>query len=95
MRKYETVFILRPELDEEKTNEAVEKFKSLVEGNGGEITSLDKWGKRRLAYEIGHVREGFYVVCKFRAEPAVASELDRVFKISDDVMRHIIVREDG
>ena len=94
MRKYETIFILRPELEEEKLTEAIEKYKSLVEGQGGELTSLDKWGKRRLAYEIDHVREGFYVLSKFKAEPALASELDRVFKISDDVMRHIIVRED-
>lgn len=94
MRKYETIFILRPDLDEEKTNEAIEKFKSLVESNGGEIASLDKWGKRRLAYEIDHTREGFYVVSKFKAQSAVASELDRVFKISDVFMRHIIVRED-
>ncbi len=94
MRKYETVFILRPDLDEERNAELVEKFKLLVEDNGGEIVSLDKWGKRRLAYEINHVREGFYVVSKFKAESAVASEVDRVFKISDDVMRHIIVRED-
>ena len=94
MRKYETIFILRPDLDEEKTNEAIEKFKSLVENNGGEIASLDKWGKRRLAYEIDHTREGFYVVSKFKSESAVASELDRVFKISDVFMRHIIVRED-
>ena len=94
MRKYEVVFVLRPDLDEEKTNEAIEKFKSLVENNGGEIASLDKWGKRRLAYEIDHTREGFYVVSKFKAPSAVASELDRVFKISDVFMRHIIVRED-
>lgn len=94
MRKYETIFILRPDLDEEKTTETVEKFKSVIEGNGGEIASLDKWGKRRLAYEINHIREGFYVVSKFKAEPAAASELDRVLKISDDVIRHIIVRED-
>ncbi|MCL6477926.1 MAG: 30S ribosomal protein S6 [Peptococcaceae bacterium] len=94
MRKYETVFILRPELDEEKTTEAIDKFKALIENNGGEITSLEKWGKRRLAYEIDHTKEGFYVVSKFRSEPAAASELDRVFKISDDILRHIIVRED-
>lgn len=94
MRKYETIFILRPELDEEKVAETIDKFKSLVENNGGEIASLDKWGKRRLAYEIDHTREGFYVISKFKAEPAAASEVDRVFKISDDVMRHIIVRED-
>ena len=94
MRKYEIVFILRSDLDEEKTTEAIEKYKSLIEKNGGEITSLDKWGKRRLAYEIDHAREGFYVVSRFSAGVAVASELDRVFKISDDVLRHMIIRED-
>jgi len=94
VRKYETVFILRPELDEDKTTEMVEKFKSLVEEKGGEIISLDKWGKRRLAYEIDNTKEGFYVVSKFKAESALTSELNRVFRISDDILRHIIVRED-
>lgn len=93
MRNYETVFVLRPELDEEKTSEAINKFKALVENNGGEITSLDKWGKRKLAYEINHIREGFYVVSKFKAESATAKEIDRVFKISEDIIRYIIVRE--
>ncbi|MFZ5645056.1 MAG: 30S ribosomal protein S6 [Bacillota bacterium] len=94
MRKYETVFIIRPELEEEKTLEAVEKFKTLIEKNGGEIASIDKWGKRRLAYEIDGAKEGFYVLSKFSAESAVATELDRIFKISDEFMRHIIIRED-
>ncbi|MCL5057527.1 MAG: 30S ribosomal protein S6 [Actinobacteria bacterium] len=94
MRKYETVFIIRPDLEEEKTNEAVEKFKTLIEKNGGEIASIDKWGKRRLAYEIEGAKEGVYVVSRFNAESAAASELDRVFKISDEIIRHLIVRED-
>jgi small subunit ribosomal protein S6 len=94
VRKYETVFIVRPDLEEEKTVEAVEKFKSLIENNGGEIASIDKWGKRRLAYEIDGAREGFYVVSKFNADSAAASELDRVFKISDEILRHLIIRED-
>ncbi len=94
MRKYEIVFILHPELEEDKINETVEKFKSLVVDNGGEITSLDKWGKRKLAYEINHIKEGYYVVSKFNSEPKVTNEIDRVFKISDNVVRHIIVRED-
>ncbi|MFZ5597854.1 MAG: 30S ribosomal protein S6 [Bacillota bacterium] len=94
MRKYETVFIIRPDLDEEKTNEAIERFKGLVENNGGEVASIDKWGKRRLAYEIKDAREGFYVLAKFNGSPETASELDRVFKISDEVLRHIIVREE-
>ena len=94
MRKYETVFILRPELDEEKTTEALEKYRSLIEKNGGEIASIDKWGKRRLAYEIKDTKEGIYIISKFNSDPAAASELDRIFKISDEVLRHIIIRED-
>lgn len=94
MRKYETVFILRPELDEEKTTEALEKYRSLIENNGGEIASIDKWGKRRLAYEIKDTKEGIYIISKFNADPKAASELDRIFKISDEILRHIIVRED-
>ena len=94
MRKYETVFIVRPDLEEEKTLEAIDKYKSLIENNGGEVVNIDKWGKRRLAYEIDGAREGFYVVSKFNADSAAASELDRVFKISDEIIRHLIVRED-
>lgn len=94
MRKYEIVFILRPELEEEKITEIVEKFKSLVEGSDGEITSLDKWGKRKLAYEINHITEGYYVASKFSSDSKVTNEIDRIFKISDNVIRHLIVRED-
>lgn len=94
MRKYEVVFILRPELDEEKNTAVIEKFKDLVVNQGGEIIKLDKWGKRRLAYEVKDVREGFYVVLHINAESKVSSELDRVFKITDEVLRHIIVREE-
>lgn len=93
MRKYETVYVIRPDLDEEKTLETVEKYKSLIENNGGEVTNIDKWGKRRLAYEIDDFREGVYIVKKFSAESKVAGELDRVFKISDEILRHIIIRE--
>lgn len=94
MRKYEVVFILRPELDEEKNTAVIEKFKDLVVSQGGEIIKLDKWGKRRLAYEVKDVREGYYVVLHINAESKVSSELDRVFKITDEVLRHIIVREE-
>ncbi|OAT80869.1 30S ribosomal protein S6 [Desulfotomaculum copahuensis] len=92
MISYETVFILRPELDEEKAGEVVEKFKSLIENHGGEITKLERWGKRRLAYDIDHQHEGVYMIIQFKAESAVARELDRVFKITDGILRHIIVQ---
>jgi len=94
LRKYETIYVIRPEQEDDKYTEIIEKYKSLIENNGGEITNIDKWGKRRLAYEIAHLKEGFYVVVKFNAEPQVAEELDRVYKISDEIIRHIIVRED-
>lgn len=94
MRKYETVFVIRPDLEDEKYTEVIEKFKSIIENTGGEITNIDKWGKKRLAYEINHVKEGYYVVVKFNAKPETAEELDRVYKISDDIIRHIIVREE-
>lgn len=94
MRKYEVVFVLRPDLEEEKNAAVVEKFKDLIESHGGEIVKLDKWGKRKLAYEIRDFREGSYIVLQMNAEPKVASELDRVFKITDEVLRHMIVRDD-
>lgn len=94
MRKYETVFVLRPDLEEDKNAEVIEKFKSLIENNGGELTNVEKWGKRRLAYEINDYREGFYVIAKFNGKPTVANELDRVYKITDEILRHMIVRED-
>ncbi|MCG8402027.1 MAG: 30S ribosomal protein S6 [Firmicutes bacterium] len=93
MRGYELVVIIRPDLDDEATEAVIEKVRSMIENNGGEIAKVDKWGKRRLAYEINDLREGFYVVFNFKGEAAVAAELDRVLKITDTVIRHMIVRE--
>jgi small subunit ribosomal protein S6 len=94
LRKYEVVFVLRPDLDEEKNTGVIEKFKTLIESHGGEVVKLDKWGKRRLAYEIKDFKEGFYVLIQMNADSKVATELSRVFKITDEVLRHMIVRED-
>ena len=94
MRNYELLYIIKPDVEEEQLTALVEKFKALVEGQGAEVAKLDKWGKRRLAYEVDHIREGFYVLMQFKAEPAAAAELDRVMKITDGILRHMIVRED-
>jgi len=91
LRKYEIVFILRPDLDEEKNATVIEKFKGMIEKQGGEILKLDKWGKRRLAYEVKDFREGLYVIIQMNAKSEIANEIDRVFKITDEVLRHIIV----
>lgn len=93
MRAYETMYIIRPEYDEEKVQSVVEKYSTLIQNNGGELVKVDLWGKRRLAYEIDKIREGHYVLVKFKGEPETPAELERIFKISDDVIRYLIVKE--
>ena len=93
MRKYEAMYVLRPELDDEKVNAAIEKFSGIITANGGEVTKVDQWGKRQLAYEIQKVREGYYVLCYFDADTELPKELERNFKISDDVIRYLVIRE--
>lgn len=92
MTDYEAIFILRPDLEEEKITEIMERFRLLVENHGGEVTKLERWGKRRLAYQIQHLREGIYIILRFKGNNEVVQELDRVFKITDEVLRHMIVR---
>ena len=93
MRKYEVVFIIRP-LEEEATNAVIEKFEKLIAANGGKIEKEDRWGKKRLAYEIKKEVEGFYVIFYVECEPACVKECDRVMKISDEIIKHMIVRSD-
>ncbi|WZL73119.1 30S ribosomal protein S6 [Clostridiaceae bacterium 35-E11] len=93
MRRYEAMFILKSNLEEERKNELVEKFKSIVEADG-EIESVDVWGNRKLAYPINKMNEGYYVLMTFKANADVPKELDRNLKISDDVMRHLTVNLD-
>ncbi len=94
MRKYESLFIIKPGLEEEKTNEVVEKFKNILESNGAENISVDVWGKRKLAYEVMKYNEGIYVLFTFDSKPDVKAELERNFKISDDIIKFLIIRVD-
>ena len=91
--KYESIFILDPSLSEEDTQALVGKFKSLVEENGT-MLSVEEWGKRRLAYPINDYTEGFYTLMTFTSKPDFPTELTRIYKITDGVMRHIIVAID-
>ena len=93
MRKYEAVYIFLPTAEEEKRVKLLERFKGIVEANGS-ITSVDEWGNRKLAYLIDDIGEGYYVLINFEAKPEVIEELNRVAKISDIIMRHMIIRED-
>ena len=91
--KYEVLYIVDPALGEEGIAALVEKFKALVEANGT-LTSIDEWGKRRMAYPINDLMEGYYVLMTFTAAAAIPAELDRIFRITDGVMRSLIVCKD-
>lgn len=94
MRKYELMYIIRPDVEQEATKGLVEKFQNLITNNGGEIEKLDEIGKRRIAYEIADYHEGYYVLTYFQAEPTLIAELERVLRISDGVIRYLIVKNE-
>ncbi len=91
-RNYETLFIVDAQLTDEQIQTIIDKYTQVVTDQGGEVQAAGKWDKRKLAYEIKHKREGNYILIYFTGEPAVAKELDRIFRISDEVLRHIIIR---
>ena len=88
--KYETIFIVNPSLEEAAATAVVYKFKSLVEANGTNV-EVEDWGKRRLAYPIEDQTEGVYTLVRFESKPDFPAELDRIYKITDGIMRSIIV----
>lgn len=90
---YEAVYILNPSLSEEQIAALVAKFKAVVEANGT-VSEVDEWGKRRLAYPINDLNEGHYVLMTFTAAPELPAELDRVLKITEGVMRSMIICKD-
>lgn len=90
---YEVVYIMDPALGEEAIAAMIEKFKTLVETQGT-VAAIDDWGKRRLAYPINDLMEGYYVLMTFNAAAAIPAELDRIFRITDGVMRSLIVCKD-
>ena len=93
MVKYESIFVLDAALSEEELEALTEKFKSLIAANG-EVESVDVWGKRKLAYDIDYKSEGYYVLVNFAASAEFPAELDRIYGITDGVLRTIIVRKD-
>ncbi|MBQ5320989.1 MAG: 30S ribosomal protein S6 [Oscillospiraceae bacterium] len=89
---YETILVLSLSLGEEEIKNVVEKFKKLISDNGT-VDSVDEWGKRRLAYEINDETEGYYVLINFSADHDFPAELDRVYKITDGVLRSLIIKK--
>ena len=90
MAKYETVAVFSVKAGEEKAKELVEKFKALIEANGT-MEAVDEWGVRKLAYEINYETDGYYVLYTFEANVDFPAELDRIYNITDGVLRSIIV----
>lgn len=93
MNSYETIFIIDATLDEDTVTAVKEKFTSLIAANGT-VENIDEWGKRRLAYEINDRTEGYYVLVDFKAGVEFPKELDRQFRINDNILRTIIIRKD-
>jgi small subunit ribosomal protein S6 len=94
MRKYETMYIIRPTLDEEAVKGVVERFSDLIAQEGGQVEKIDEWGRRRLAYPIDDLKEGYYVLMNFSAPATLPGELERVYKITDSILRYTIIRDD-
>jgi small subunit ribosomal protein S6 len=92
MRKYEIMYIVRTDLEEQAVQAVVEKFQGII-NNGGEVSKHNVMGKRRLAYEINKHRDGVYVLVHFTATPEIVKELDRVMRITDEVIRFMIVQD--
>ena len=94
MSNYEIMFIIAAALEEEKRAAAIDMVKDIISGEGGEITNVDEWGMKKLAYPILKKNEGFYMVLQFKAPADLPLELDRRLKISDSIIRHMIINKD-
>ena len=93
MTNYELMFIIDPALEDEAKESVIEAVKGIIETEG-EVGEVDVWGMRKLAYPIQKKSEGYYVVVTFKAQPTLPKELDRRLRISDNVMRHMIINND-
>lgn len=94
MASYEVMYILVPNLEDEAYAAANQRFSDLITENGGRVDKVDVWGKRRLAYELKKRREGYYTLIYFDAPAAAVKELDRVLRINENILRHMIVRHE-
>lgn len=91
MKKYEAIVMFYPDVEEEKRVAAFERLQKIISDNGS-ITNVDEWGMRKLAYEIEYYKEAFYYLVEFETEPQVIKEFDRVARILEAVMRHMVVK---
>ena len=95
MKNYETIFILDPALGDDKATEEIDRATSVIKSAKGEVLDVQRWGKRKLAYEIKKKREGIYTLVRFKGTGGVVSELERSFRISEPVLRFLTVVDTG
>jgi len=93
MRKYEIMYIVRPDIEEEAQTALIERFNKVLTDNGAEIEKVDEKGKRRFAYEINNYRDGYYIIINFTSGEEAVNEFDRQAKFTDDIVRHMVVRD--
>src|SRR5579884_3470064 len=94
-RDYELGFIIHPEATEEQTRAIIERISTIVNNHDGEVVRVNQWGRRRLAYPINHLRDGNYVFVDMILTPETVAELDRTLKVTEEVMRHLIIKRDA
>lgn len=94
MRSYEMVFIVRPDLEGDELDAVVNEVQELVSRNDGEITKVEPWGLRKLAYPINDQQEGRYLLMTFELEPSGVRNLERVLRLKESVLRHMVIRLD-
>ena len=92
MNKYETIFIISTSVEEAKIKDLVEKFSTLINSNG-KVEAVDEWGQKKLAYPVKKQKEGYYVLINFEAKPELIAELERVYRITDEVIKFITVKK--
>jgi len=93
MKKYESIFVLSALLEDEKIQEIITKVKTLIE-TSAQLEKVEEWGKKRLAYEIDDQKEGYYTLVQFSAEPEFPTELERIYKITEGVLKYLVVKRD-
>jgi small subunit ribosomal protein S6 len=95
LQDYELVFIVSPELSEESLESKIEGINQFITGNNGVIAEVEKWGKKKLAYPIAHFLEGYYILARFKISPARCKELEANLKLSEEVLRHLLIKVRG
>lgn len=94
MNSYELLYIIKPTVEEEARAALIARFADIVKNDNGEVENIDEWGMRKLAYAIDYISEGYYVLMNFKANADLPAELERNLKISEDVMRFMVVRKE-